>query len=305
MKYTIALFSILAALTFCFFSCQKDIDLKIADTHISQLYVESILYVGESPKVFLSKSVTFFNEKVTPQEVFVRNAVVEISDGNLVYLLQQDSTFDKFRCRWNPYYTTDLIVAPNVTYRLTVRHEGQEITGEASTDLKPIEVEEVEYTPDFYDVYGGHDGVIVRFTDVVGEGDFYRFQMDRWVDTTRYHAHVFDGFINTCVDKDELFFVSDLGRSIFSDSKIDGTSFELYLEVSFEYLEGDTAIIYMQTLDVNAARFYDTLDKQLESINNPFVEPTFLDSTVKGGIGVFGAAIRSEGVAFIYPQDSN
>ena len=305
MKYTIIVFSLLIGLTFCLFSCQKDIDLKMVDTHISQLYVESILYVGESPKVFLSKSVNFFNEKVTPQEVFARNAVVEISDGSQVYLLQQDSTFDKFRCRWNPFYTSNFIVAPNATYQLTVRHEGQEITGETSTTLKTIEVEEVEYTPFFYDVYGDHDGVIVRFKDVIGEGDFYRFQMDRWIDNTRFHAHVFDGFINTCVGNNELFFVSDLGRSIFSDSKIDGTNFELYLEVSFEYLKGDTATVYMQTLDINAARFYDTLDKQLESINNPFVEPTFLDSTVKGGVGVFGSAIRSEGVNFVYPQGSD
>lgn len=128
--------------------------------------------------------------------------------------------------------------------------------------------------------------------------------MDRWIDTTRYHAHVFDGFINTCTGKEEQFFISDLGRSIFGDSKIDGTDYELYLEVSFEYRKGDVATVYMQTLDINAARFYDTLDKQLESINNPFVEPTFLDSTVKGGIGVFGAAIRSKGVEFIYPQDA-
>jgi len=271
MKYTIATLSLLVGLFFCFSACQKDIDLKVADTHIPQLFVESILYIGESPKVFLSNSVTFFNEKVTPQQVFVRNAIVEISDGHQVYLLQQDSTFDKFRCRWNPYYTTDFIVEKNTNYQLTVRHEGQEITGETTTNLKTIEVKEVEYIPDFYDVYGGHDGVIVRFKDAIGEGDFYRFQMDRWIDTTRYHAHVFDGFINTCVEKDELFFVSDLGRSIFSDSKIDGTNFELYLEVSFEYRKDDEAIVFMQTLDVNAARFYDTLDKQLESINNPLL----------------------------------
>jgi hypothetical protein len=106
------------------------------------------------------------------------------------------------------------------------------------------------------------------------------------------------------VTEDELFFVTDLGRSVFSDYGIDGTNFELYMEVSFEYQEGDEATIYIQSLDENAARFYHDLDRQLETIRNPFVEPAFLHSTVVGGFGVFGSALRSPAVEFVYPQDN-
>ncbi len=290
------------ALLFC--ACQKEISINLPDRHEEQLFVESILYVGEAPKVFLSSSVSFFNVKVTPQEVFVRDATIQITEGNNVYILEKDSTFDKFRCRWNPYYTANFIVEKDKTYQLKINNGGQEITAETSTQLRQIAIAEVEYTPEFFDVFGGHDGVIIRFKDVLGEGDNYRFQMDRWLDTSRYHAHVFDGFINDCVSKDEVFFTTDLGRSVFSDFGIDGTDFELYMEVSFEYRQGDTATIYMQSLDVNAASFYHDLDRQLETIRNPFVEPAFLHSTVEGGFGVFGAALRSEPVEFIYPQDN-
>lgn len=285
-------------------SCQKVVDIKLSDQHESQLFVESILFVGEQPKVFLSQSLPFFNEKVTPQETFVRGAEVEIRTSDEVFLLQPDSTYDKFRCRWHPFYGGDFLVESGRVYELVIRYGNQEVRGQTSTDLRPVSIEDVEYTAEFFDVYGGHDGVIVRFKDTPGAGDNYRFQMDRWIDNTRFHAHVFDGFEIPCVEDGELFFVSDLGRSIFSDFEIDGTDFELYLEVSFEYLEGDSATIYMQTLDDNAASFYQDLDKQLESIQNPFVEPAFLHSTVEGGFGVFGAGIRSEPWYFEYPQDN-
>ncbi|MCF8239139.1 MAG: DUF4249 domain-containing protein [Saprospiraceae bacterium] len=285
-------------------ACQKTLDITLPDHHQSQIFVEGILYMGEAPRIYLSESASFFSDKVTPQDVFVRNANVRLSEGSNIYFLQMDSTFDKFRCRWVPFYTTNIIVEKDRTYQLHIDANGSTLTGETSTALQPITITDVAYTPEFFDVFGGHDGVIIRFQDNPGEGDYYRFQMDRWIDTSRYHAHALDGLINTCVEEDELFFVSDLGRTIFSDFTIDGALFELYLEVSFEYEEGDTATIYMQTLDEHAASFYSDMDKQLESILNPFVEPAFLHSTVQGGLGVFGSAIRSPAVQFIYPQDN-
>ncbi len=285
-------------------ACQKIVDISLPDHHQPQLFVEGILYVGEAPLLYLSRSASFFSDKVTPQEVFVRNATVILTVNGMNTIMEMDSTFDKFRCRWVPFYTADMIIEKDQTYQLLIEADGQTLTGETSTALKPVTLSDVEYTPEFFDVFGGHDGVIIRFHDNPGEGDYYRFQMDRWIDTSRYHAHALDGLINTCVEEDELFFVTDIGRSIFSDYAIDGAFFELYLEVSFEYEEGDTATIYMQTLDENAAAFYSDMDKQLESILNPFVEPAFLHSTVQGGLGVFGSAIRSSAVQFIYPQDN-
>ncbi|MCB0687427.1 MAG: hypothetical protein KDC53_12920, partial [Saprospiraceae bacterium] len=79
---------------------------------------------------------------------------------------------------------------------------------------------------------------------------------------------------------------------------------QMNIEVAFEYEQGDSATIYLQSLDKNAAIFYDELDKQLQSILNPFVEPVFLHSTIEGALGVFGSAVRSNPVQFIYPQDN-
>ncbi|HMB62821.1 MAG TPA: hypothetical protein VKN36_07095, partial [Eudoraea sp.] len=156
----------------------------------------------------------------------------------------------------------------------------------------------------FYDVYGGHDGVIIEYTDPAGEGNFYRFQMDRMMDNSRFHAHVLDGLPNDCTEPGELFLTRDLGRVIFSDAGNDGLPAEHNIEVSYEYRQGDEATVYLLSLDGRSAAFFKDLDDQLQSILNPFVEPTFLHSTIEGTLGVFGSAVKSDPVLFIYPQDN-
>ena len=285
-------------------ACNKDVKLKLDTVHNPQLFVESILFPDEYPKVYLSNSLSFFSDQVTPQEVFVRDAEVFLYDGEQEHQLHHDSTFDKFRCRWNPYYTSNFLIKSNTTYTLRVLQEGNQLNAETVTNSSKVNIDSVEYIAEFFDIYGGHDGVILRFNDASGTGDHYRFQMDRWIDTSRYHAHILDVIKVDCVEENELFFVSDIGRSIFSDHKVDGSYLELFVEVSFEYREGDTATIYLQNLNEQAASFYHDLDEQLQSILNPFVEPAFVHSTIEGGFGVFGSGIKSDPILFIYPRDN-
>jgi hypothetical protein len=288
---------------FAAFSCRKDIVLEPKSSYPGEVFIESILYPGEEPKVFLSKSAPFFNKEVTPQELFARGADVRIARGAEVDQLLPDSTFDKFRCRWTPFYKGSIPVVYGQTYELTVRYEGEVYTAATTIDQPKVEIDELEYTPLFYDVYGGHDGLIVRMKDAPGPGNFYRFQMDRWIDTSRYHAHVFDGLVNDCT-QGEKFLVSDLGRTIFTDENIDGQAMDLFVEVSFEYREGDEAEVYILSLDEKSAAFFQDLDNQLQSILNPFVEPLFIKSAMEGALGVFGSAVRSDPVHFVYPQDN-
>ena len=262
------------------------------------------MYPDETPKIYLSSSLPFFHEKVSPQDIFAKNAIVELSGPGFTETLQADSTFDKFRCRWNPFYGGTHLIEYGKTYQLKVGYEGKTYVASTTIDQPRVNIASVRYTPDFYDVYGGHDGVILKVDDPAGIANHYRFQMDRIIDNTRKHAHVLDILINNCTADDELFAVTDLGRTIFSDGPSDGQSLQMNIEVSFEYEEGDSALIYLQSLDSRSAAFYDDLDKQLQSILNPFVEPVFLHSTIEGVLGVFGSAVKSDPVTFVYPQDN-
>ena len=284
-------------------ACQKDIIVQPDSSYRGQLFIEGILFPGQTPRIFISHSLPFFDRESTPQELFARNAEVTIFSSLGKEVLQADSTFDKFRCRWTPFYRGKKPVAYGQTYELTVTYRGKSYSASTTIDQPRVTIDTIEYIEEFFDVYGGHDGVVVRFQDAPGSGNFYRFQMNRMIDTSRKHAHVLDVLSNDCT-QGEKFLVSDFGRTIYNDDAIDGRLLELLVEVTFEYREGDTAYVSIQSLDRKSAEFYRDLDEQLESILNPFVEPVFLDSKIDGAMGVFGSAVLSDSVLFVYPQDN-
>lgn len=262
-------------------------------------------YTPEKYRRYLSaKAIPFLVLRLTPQQVFARGAVVKITSGSSVDLLVPDSIFSKFRCRWEPFYRGNTNAQKGKTYTLEVSFEGKTYTATTTINQTAATIESIDYTPKFIDAYGGHDGVIIQITDKPGTKDYYRFQMNRKIDTSVHHAHVLDGFINTCVSgPTEEFPVKDIGRIVFSDENSDGQKIVMSIEVTYEYEKGDSGWIFIQSLDSNSAEFYKDLDDQLQAIYNPFVEPVFINTKIKGAIGVFGSAVLSDSVLFVYPQD--
>ena len=301
IKIAIAGFAIISLLII---ACKKDITVKFSE-HQSKVFIEGMLYPGKKPEIFISKSNSFFSSKVTPQQVFARGAVVKITNGSTVDVLVADSTFNKFRCRWEPFYRGNIVAEFGKTYTLEVTFEGKTFTAVTTINQRKVAIESIVYTPEFFDVYGGHDGVIIKITDPPGKQDFYRFQMNRIIDTSVKHAHVLDGFINTCVSgPNEKFAVKDIGRIVFSDENADGQKITMSIEVAYEYDKDDVGWVFIQSLDKNSAEFYKDLDEQLQAIKNPFVEPVFLNTKIQGAIGFFGSAVLSDSVKFVYPRDN-
>jgi len=284
-------------------SCQKDIEIKPKSAYQEELFIEGILYPGKIPRIYLSRALPFFQSEVTPQQVFARGATVIITNRGIQSTLLADSTFDPFRCRWIPFYEGGAAAQQGETYDLVVAYKGKNYSATTTISQAKVNITSVEYTGEFFDVYGGHDGVIIKLQDVAGAQNFYRFQMDREIDNERLHAHTLGDVRSDCTNG-EMYPITDLGRTIFSDENIDGQLLTMPIEVSFEYKQGDSTWIFMQSLDVRAAKFYRSVDSQLESIFNPFVEPVFIDSQIAGAVGVFGSAILSDSVLFIYPQDN-
>jgi hypothetical protein len=286
-------------------SCKKDITINFPGNHKSKVFIEGMLYPGKTPKIYISTSNPFFSPKVSPQQVFARGATVKITSGTKVDVLTPDSTYNMFRCRWEPYYHGSIATQYGNTYTLEVNYGGTAYSANTTVDQKSVAIESIEYTPEFFDIFGGHDGVIVKITDHPGTTDYYRFQMNRMIDSSVRHAHVLDKFVNTCVSgPDEKFPVTDIGRSIFNDENVDGQKLQMSIEVSFEYKQGDSGWVYIQSLDKNSAEFYKDLDDQMQAIQNPFVEPVFLTTKIPGALGVFGSAVLSDSVLFVYPIDN-
>ncbi len=285
-------------------ACEKDIRIEPSVGSAKTVFIEGLLYPGELPRIYVSQSVPFFDAKITPQEVFARGAEVRILTPNSTETLSPDSTFDMFRCRWVPFYQGTQVAEFGQTYTLEVLFEGKTYSATTTIDQTPATIEEISYTPEFTDLYGGHDGVNIRINDADGPGNYYRFQMNRMIDRTVAHAHVLEVVPNNCTGGED-FRITDLGRTIFSDVGNDGATLDLLVEVSFEYSQGDSTWISIQSLDERSAAFYQELDDQLISILNPFVEPVFLESEIDGGaIGVFGSVVLSDSVLFVYPQDN-
>ena len=295
---------ILATTLLFILACKKDITIHFPADHNSKVFIEGILYPGKKPKIFISKSNPFFSSRVAPQQVFATGAAVKITSDATVDVLVADSVFNKFRCRWEPFYRGNIPSEYGRTYTLEVRYEGKIYTATTAINQKAVMIETIEYTAEFFDVYGGHDGVIIKIADPPGTREYYRFQMNRIIDTSVHHAHVLDKFINTCVSgPDEKFPVTDIGRIVFSDENADGQKIIMSIEVTHEYEKGDKGWIFIQSLDKNSAEFYKDLDDQLQAIKNPFVEPVFINTKIPGAIGVFGSAVLSDSVLFVYPRD--
>lgn len=298
------LFLCAIAISILMFSCKKDIIINFPQNHESKVFIEGMLYPDKVPQIFISKSNSFFSAKVTPQQVFARGAIVKLITGTTVDLLVPDSTYNKFRCRWEPFYRGNIKAVFGKSYTLEVNFEGKIYTATTTIDQKAVTIESIVYTSEFIDVFGAHDGVIITITDNPGRKDYYRYQMNRIIDTSIRHAHVLDRFINTCVSgPNEKFSVKDIGRIIFNDENAGGQRITMSIEVAYEYKRFDTGWVFMQSLDKNSAEFYKDLDDQLQAIQNPFVEPVFINSKINGAIGVFGSAVLSDSVRFIYPRD--
>lgn len=297
MKSSIKILAIIGIVIL--YSCQKDIKLKPLQSE-NQLSIECILIPGQIPQLFLQSSVSFFSPNTTPSQLFVRGASVSIT-GSSTDNLVADSVFDNFRCRWIPFYKGAILSQMGQTYNLSVTYDGKTYTASTTIDQPKVSISTTSYVAEFHDVYGAHEGVIVNFTDVAGTENFYRYQMSRAIDSSVYGASNL-GLIHSTCTNGAFFYIREFSRSIYFDKGLDGQNMQLVVEPAYGHGQGDTAFVFVQSLDKNSAEFYDNLDKQKLAQYNPFIEPVFLKTKITGCIGVFGSAVVSDSLLFVYPE---
>lgn len=279
--------------------CEKTINIA-PPQYEPKISIQCLLTPDSFPKLYLDKSVPFFDYKVLPKDLFIPNASVKITAANgAMDVLKADSIFNQFYCRYDYFYKGAVKTKANTAYSLEVVVNGQTFKATTSTNLPKAKIETVGYVQAFSDVYGEHEGVVVTVRDVAGQANFYRYQMIRMIDTSVAGANI--KLKSACLGRDSILY-TEIGRTAFDDIGLDGGIVKMTVEPAFTHKKGVKGVIRVQILDENTAAFYNNVDNQKVATYNPFVEPVFLKTQIDGCIGIFGAYILSEPVAFVYPE---
>ena len=290
---------IVAFILFLVASCEKEIivDQLPYETRVS---IQCALEVGEPPVLYLYHTAPYF-EQANLESLFVSDAVVVISNSESEETLVVDREYDFIKCEYRYFYKGHTPVVANMKYDLRIVWDGKTYTASTVTDLVPVLLDRVEHADEFFDVYGGHEGIIPVFRDLANRTNYYRYEMYLEVDTTMNHA---DGAIHSpCLGSGSAM-VYELSRSVYSNINFDpGDEIKIVIEPAYEGAE--EGIVRIQTIDKNIYDFFEQLDRQKLSQRNPFVEPVFLKSAQFGdaAIGYFGAMVRSNPVLFVFPEE--
>jgi hypothetical protein len=253
------------------------------------------------PILYLNKTVPYFDKKISFADLVIRNAKVTIENNNNTDSLYLDSIYDKTYCQYNYMYKGKKFITANTSYILKVEIGSELYTATTITDrIKPV-IDSVLYTSAFNDLYGEHEGILVFFKDVPIQKSFYRYQFDRFVDTTVRLVN--EKIASECLGKDSML-VHELGRSVYKDEGLDGQQLETVAEPAYSHKKGVRGMIFIQSIDKNAYEFFNLLDRQKQAQFNPFVEPVFLKDGQFGSkaIGYFSSKVNSNPVSFTFPE---
>lgn len=283
-------------------SCTKDITIP-QPAYDEKPSIQCLLEPGTVPVLHLDRSVAFLTGPYLPEDLFIRDAVVEITDGDITDHLQADSVFDRESCRFKYFYKGSELTQSGKTYQLVIVYNGETYTASTTTDILAAQIDSVSYTAAFNDIYGEHEGVITYFHDQPGRADFYRFVMNTQVDTTGKHSGVKLHDFNTCLGTDTIQ-VQEIGRSVYNDQNLDGQQIQIIIEPAYSHKLGLAVTVGIESVDAVSADFLDQIDRQKLAQLNPFVEPVFLKDGQFGkrAIGFFGNRVRSGFLPFVFPE---
>lgn len=281
-------------------SCEKEIVIKQLP-YTSKPSIQCLITPGKKPRLYLNKTLAYFDPRSDPQAIFIRNATVTLSTDGQVETLAPDSLFQVFFGTYSYFYSGEIPVLANKTYTLSIQINGKIFTAQAITNQQTIKLDSVTYVPNFKDIYGEHEGVVFHFKDNPLTRDFYRYEMHRMADTATYWGE--NKFKSPILKNNEKTRVTEIGRTIFSDASFSGGNFSFAIEPVFRHKKSDSTYVFVQICDQNMFNFYDELDRQMLALKNPFVEPVFLaPQQFNDAIGVFGSYAVSDSVLFIYPE---
>ena len=238
---------------------KKDIDLPLpAFTH--QPVVECYLENGQPVQLLLTETSDYFD---SPLPEGIEGATITITRGGITDTLteiaglqnQLDTLTEK---AYNYKLAGDLQVQPGETFSLVVKDpKGRTITG-TTTFKQPVPIDTIRY------FFQGDTiaSVFAYFTDPAGEENYYRFMVHR------------DTPLGLRED-------DDLSSDRISNGQVNS------FNTRYNFHHGDTLVITLYNIEKQYYDFLRTVRDANQANGNPFAQPTSIQSTVSGGMGVF------------------
>ncbi len=286
-------------------ACQSEIDLPRLP-YDTEVIIQGVMEPDSVAIVYFNRTVPYLDGTTDPAKLVIRNADIVVQSSYESDRLYLDSVYLPLDCRYSYFYRGNTKAKHNTTYTLTINDGEKTYTATTSTALTPAVIDSVSYTPAFNDLYGEHEGVITYFKDILGEENYYRFQMARKAHINSRDVTGGDrDLLVPCLGEGDTIMFTEIGRSVYSDKNLTSQQIKLIIEPALTHTTVVTILVRIQSIDKATFEFYDQLDGQKLAQFNPFVEPVLINDGQfgKDAKGFFGSMIRSEGVEFEMPSD--
>lgn len=280
-----------------FSSCEKDISVDLPRSE-DKLVVEGFIETGQFPYIVLTRNFSFFGGNDAFKgfsDLLVHGADVKVMEGGKEYAMNE-FCLSTLPAAFRPlieqflginldslppgfdycvYLNTELRGEVGKSYRLEVRKDSTYL--EASTFLPPVPpIDSLWAIPDS----SRGDSLYwlwCRFREPDTLGNFYRYFTKR--NGEPFYPNYFRSVLDDQFANGQLFtFILERGYPRNSD--IDFRTYGLFEA-------GDTVVVKITMIDYDHFRFWETIEDQWRS-GGPFATPTYVQSNVKNGLGIWG-----------------
>lgn len=266
------------------FSCEKGVDIELDDAS-GKLVVDARIENDQAPVVVLSKSLGYFSQIDAGilNNSFVRDAIVQVSNGTLTHTLKEYSV-NLGNGNTLYYYSIDsssistaFVGELERDYTLLINWQGRQYQSQTRIPAITRQVDSLFWKPAPAGNEPDQVSMMVRAKDRPGLGDYIRYF------TKRNSEPFYPGL-----------------TSVFDDQVIDGASYEIEVERGVNrneeieegynfFRRGDTVTLKLCNIDKATYDFWRTMEFSYASIGNPFSTPTqILGNISNGGLGYFG-----------------
>jgi len=326
IKQPLVSFTAALMLLFAFSNCEKVVDLPVYEYQPS-IVIFGVLEPDSVPKIFVTESEAYYTyTDIETEYTLIKDAIVEISDGNNTWELQPGSVqylppYRNFGANYSgeeinkkPFYanaftTNNMSLQAGEKYTVNVRKNGVTATAEA-TVLAPLEV---EFSQPALDNYGRNNEIHFDITNEP-DGQYYKslgaYHTKEYVcdyNEELYDYEVVDSFNvyryeagwNRQFGDDQMnYYYDDNYDRISIYNACGSNNFCARRNENFVMPDSVLVSVSIQLVDSNLMNYITQLNYQQDTEYYPFLEPAPVDHPVENGLGILTSVATSKWETF-------